>query len=206
MKPNLKSAVEAVRTACFNSEKITGTQIKKQYGISTHLLPVMIEAGYIQKMKGLKYKWKVQAEILPVMLKVIQDGITKTNMEYLKKSQEKKKKTQKKEELRSSVDNYIRERRRAQIVEEIKKIDISPKIKTERPEVATVSNAEVKKPLPTEDRKVDFKELMNKVDTLIQLNKKDIEIADLKNKLSENSERKFVFRLFGLPIFAISHS
>lgn len=203
MKPNLKSAVEAVRTACFNSERITGTQIKKKYGISTHLLPVMIEAGYIQKMKGLKYKWKVQAEILPEMLKVIQDGITKTNMEYLKKSQANKIKAQKKVELKQSIESkqpYVPTPTRPV---SFPNHEPSPKIQIDRPEI-------------TERKTLGYDEIIKKLESVntnianlsttihqkwTQMEFKDREIAELKR-----NRKSIVFRLFGLPIFAISRS
>jgi hypothetical protein len=210
MKPNLKTAVEAVRTACFNGERITGTEIKKKYGISTHLLPVMINAGYIQKMKGLKYKWKVQAEILPVMLKRIQDDITAMNMDYLNRSLENKRNGIRESEMIGSASRWK--------FTVNPNYEPAPKIQIERPEITDYSKKQPYIPTPTvvfenpktsnptENYKVDFKELINKVDTLIQLNKKDVEIAELKEQLSENSGKKFVFKLFGLPIFAINRS
>lgn len=197
MKSNLKEAVEAVRTACFNSEKITGTQIKKQYGISTHLLPVMIEAGYIQKMEGLKYKWKVQAEILPVMLKVIQDGITKTNMEYLRKSQANKIKAQKKVEWKQSLESHIKNMNIHKVNVPTAVVDDSPKT---RPEMKTVGNDEIIKKL--ESVNTNIANLSTTIhQKWTQMEFKDREIAELKR-----NRKSIVFRLFGLPIFAISRS
>lgn len=193
MKSNLKEAVEAVRTACFNSERITGTQIKKQYGISTHLLPVMIEAGYIQKMEGLKYKWKVQAEILPVMLKVIQDGITKTNMGYLKKSKANKEKAQKKVELKKSIES------KQPYVPTPTRPVLFPEPKTS-PEVKTLGHDEIIKKL--ESVNTNIANLSTTIhQKWTQMEFKDREIAELKR-----NRKSIVFRLFGLPIFAISRS
>lgn len=208
MKSNLKEAVEAVRTACFNSERITGTQIKKHYGISTHLLPVMIEAGYIQKMEGLKYKWKVQAEILPVMLKVIQDGITKTNMEYLKKSQANKEKSSKDELFKKSIES-----KQPYVPTPTRSIELLPPPREGKyydnieftpegikAEVKTLGHDEIIKKL--ESVNTNIANLSTTIhQKWTQMEFKDREIAELKR-----NRKSIVFRLFGLPIFAISHS
>lgn len=221
----LKVAVEDVRRACFNGDRITGTDIKKKYSISTHLLPVMIEAGYIQKMKGLKYKWKVQAEILPVMLKVIQDGITKTNMEYLKKSQARSKF---RTDLKTAAENSMKERQpyvptptRSVSFPEPK---TSPEI-TSKPIVLLPSPGEGKyyeitssneTGMQAELKTVGNNEIIKKLESVntnianlsttihqkwTQMEFKDREIAELKR-----NRKSIVFRLFGLPIFAISRS
>jgi hypothetical protein len=212
----LKAAVEDVRMACFNGDRITGTEIKKKYGISTHLLPVMVDAGYIQKIKGLKYKWKVQAEILPVMLKRIQDDITAKNMEYLKRGQENKAKAQKKEDLKRSVEYHIE---RKKVMDAIKNINVAP-VKIPNPQITNYSEKQPHIPTPTvvfeqpKTTTVSYDEVIKKIDNLsntihqkwVQMEFKDREISDLKRQLSENSGRKFILKLFGLPIFAINRS
>lgn len=81
----LKLAIDHIRIASKSGEKVTGVQLKELYGVSRLLIPVMIKAGYIKKVKGFRYQWKVQDEVLPSMIKRIQNDITETNMMWINK-------------------------------------------------------------------------------------------------------------------------
>lgn len=216
-KENLKKAMERVFDACSNNERVTGVGLKKEFGVSQFLIPCMMNAGYISKTNGYRYKWKVQPYILPVMVRRMETDISACNMEQVNKSRLKKdlehkivlESTVKPKEYTIATRPFITEMISADPIKipEIV-IDDSPKTRTE-----SSTKEESVNTATTETSTKEFQiERISRLERSMKVVKSCLELQNTLNDgildalVSKPEERKTSIRLFGIPIFSITKS
>ena len=199
-KADYKAAMEYVQDACQKQEKITGADLKEKFGTSLYFLKAMIKAGYIEKKPGFKYRWRIDVGVLPIMVRRVQEDITKWNMDNFNKSRNKSKEavvpvepevTKAVAPTKEQIDTALADKPSNKFLDNVKHVATTNK---------TLSNEEIQN------------EKIARLEKNMSVLKLIIEAQDILNHeivevlASKPDESKFSIKLFGIPIFSITRS
>lgn len=195
-KADYKAAMEYVQDACQKQERVTRADLKEKFGTSLHFLPAMINAGYIERKPGFKYRWRVgDMGVLPIMVRRIQSDITAYNMDNHNKSRE-------------AVVPVEPEVAKA-IVPTKEQIDAAINVDPDANQVFKNYSEQINNVESIED---SLNEKIARLERNMTVIKSIIKLQNVYNEQivdaleSKPEERKTSIKIFGLPIFSISRS